>query len=103
MKLAKRRLQRLSMKRNLDRIHLKTIKRGGKENRLVSIVYELSSENPDRYRLTEPYEFKVSKDGNLYYWGFDIIKNEIRQFKVEEIKSARITPKRYEPRWEIKV
>jgi predicted DNA-binding transcriptional regulator YafY len=91
------------MKRNLERIHLKTIKRGGKENRLVKIVYELSSENPDKYRLTEPYEFKVAESGELYYWGYDIAKDGIRQFRLSDIASARIMRNHYAPRWDIKV
>lgn len=89
--------------RNLSKIHLRTIKRGGKENRLVKIIYEFSSVNKNKYRQTEPYEFRISKSGDLYYWGFDIGKKSIRQFKIGGIKSARITPKNYEPRWEVKV
>jgi len=91
------------MKRNLARIHLKTIKRGGKENRLIRITYELSSENPEKYRITEPYEIREAKSGDLYYWGYDIAKEQIRQFRILDIASARITAEHYQPRWDIKV
>jgi len=76
------------------------IKQQSNRNKVIAIIYEKSSENPEEWRFTEPYEIKDEK----YYYGYDIKKDDhIRRFNIDSIAEAKPTNLNFEPRWEVKL
>ena len=73
-----------------------TIKKAGKEQKTLSMLYARSSKPGPRE--IEPYEIR---DKDLF--GYDIDKQEIRRFKMDQIQSIEETQNDFDPRWDIKV
>jgi len=76
---------------------IKIISQAALKNKIVEITYK-DSKGITTNRVTEPYEIKDNS-----YYGFCILKNSIRKFKLSNISSAKILDENYEPRWPIKI
>lgn len=76
---------------------IQTIREGGRTLTTVEIQY-VDSKGRTSVRETEPYEIKEGK-----YWGYCYRRQEIRQFKLENITSASLTGRKYSPRFPVKV
>ena len=72
-------------------------------NRLcVEITYH------DAVRMTEPYSLRVAKTGNMLLYVHEILKNgaptgDTRAYKVNEIRSARVTEEPFQPRYRVEL
>lgn len=75
---------------------IQTIQEGGRTLTTVEIQY-VDSEGRTSVRETEPYEIKEGR-----YWGYCYLRQEIRQFKLENITSATLTDRTYIPRFPVK-
>ena len=64
---------------------------------LLEISYKDKKGNKTK-RLVEPYKLTDSD-----FWGFDINKNEIRRFKVNNIKGIKTSKTKFNPRWDIEM
>lgn len=73
------------------------IKQAGKDKRTLKMIYLKSSEGPTS-REVEPYEIRGED-----FFGYDVQKNGIRRFKLDQISSLEETDNSFNPRWEIKV
>ena len=73
-----------------------TIKKAGKEQKTLSMLYARSSAPGPRE--VEPYEIRGTD-----FFGYDIDKQEIRRFKMDQIKNIEKTESAFNPRWDIKV
>ena len=76
---------------------LTLIKQTGHAHKILTIDYRDSKGVVSR-REVEPYEIK-----NGYFFGYDIDKDEIRQFKITSILAAEPTEESFTPRWPIKL
>ncbi len=76
---------------------IQTIREGGRTLTTVEIQY-IDSKRQTTIRETEPYEIKEGK-----YWGYCYVREEIRQFKLENIISASLTGRKYSPRFPVKL
>lgn len=76
---------------------IQTIREGGRTLTTVEIQY-VDSKGRTSVRETEPYEIKERR-----YWGYCYHRQEIRQFKLENITSANLTGRKYSPRFPVKV
>lgn len=74
---------------------LHSIRLAAKRRVTVTIVYK-DLKHEVTTRETEPYEIKDGK-----YWGYDYLRNEIRQFRLEGILNAHINKRPYTPRWPV--
>lgn len=74
-----------------------TIMKAAKDKKTVMITY-IDAKGNTSERETEPYEIK---DGRWYY-GYCLIRNEIRKFDIAKISGAKLTENSYEPRWPLK-
>ena len=74
----------------------KIIKKAGKEQKTLKMVYARSSKPGERE--VEPYEIRESD-----FFGFDIEKKNIRRFKLDQIEEINETQNAFEPKWEIKL
>jgi len=73
------------------------IKEAGNNKRTLKMIYLKSSESLEP-REIEPYEIRDND-----FFGYDVKKEGIRRFKLEEISSIEKTDNKFTPRWEIKV
>lgn len=76
---------------------IQTIREGGRTLTTVEIQY-IDSKRQMSIRETEPYEIKEGK-----YWGYCYVREEIRQFKLENIISASLTSRKYSPRFPVRL
>ena len=82
----------------MDKAKIKLLlQRGGRSHKLVKILYN-DSKGDITTRLVEPYEFR----GNGVY-AFCHLRDEIRFFKLNNIKSIEVTETSFEPKFPIKV
>lgn len=79
-----------------------TIHEAGRSRKLLYIeaVEEDGSVEP---REVEPYSFRTTKEGNTLFYGWDVAKGSIRSFRLERIRSVRITNKSFNPRFPIEL
>jgi predicted DNA-binding transcriptional regulator YafY len=73
------------------------IRKAAKDRVLLEVEYKNSSGEVTT-RLTEPYELRGDS-----YFGFDVEKDGIRNFKLSSILSASATIKPFVARWPIKI
>jgi predicted DNA-binding transcriptional regulator YafY len=73
-----------------------TIQKAGRQKRTVTITY-MDAKGETSTRETEPYEIK---DGA--YYGYCLMRQQIRRFNLTNIMSAQMTNTTYNPRWEVK-
>lgn len=76
---------------------IQTITSAAKQRKIVIITYKDAKGNVSS-RETEPYEIKDNA-----YWGWSLDKNAIRKFSLDNILSATLTNKPYQPRFEVKL
>lgn len=76
---------------------IQKIKGCGNSAKLLEISYLDKSKNKTK-RLVEPYKLTESD-----FWGYDILKNQIRRFKVSNIKGIKTTTKSFDPKWDIEM
>lgn len=73
------------------------IKEAGKNKKLLRMVYKKKNgEITDR--TVESYEIRGTR-----FFGYDVAKDEIREFIITGIIETEILEEEFEPRWEIKV
>jgi predicted DNA-binding transcriptional regulator YafY len=73
------------------------IRKAAKDRVLLEIEYKNSGGDVTT-RLTEPYELRGES-----YFGFDVEKDGIRNFKLSNILSASVTTRSFVARWPIKI
>lgn len=76
---------------------INAIKDGAKRTKTVMISYKDTKGNVSE-RETEPYEVKEGK-----YYGFCLMRNQIRAFSLHNITGAHVTDKTFLPKWDIKI
>lgn len=78
---------------------VEAINKGIEGNKVVEIKY-VDSKGKESVRTVEPYEIKASKEGgkdpSLFAWC--LTKDNIRQFKLSQMRAARVTDNTFEPR-----
>jgi len=70
------------------------------ERRLLELHYYKPNEDQFSKRLVEPYKLQNGKEG-WYVASFDLGREEVRHFKLDRIKEAKISDESFEPRLEI--
>ncbi|MFH1209308.1 MAG: WYL domain-containing protein [archaeon] len=75
------------------------IKESGRQKRLLYIKAR-EKDGSIEPREVEPYSFRHKKSGTLFY-GWDVVKNQIRSFRVDRIIEVKITEKEFTPRFPI--
>lgn len=78
---------------------VEAINKGIEGHKVVEIKY-VDSKGKESVRTVEPYEIKASKDGgkdpSLFAWC--LTKDNIRQFKISQMRAARVTEASFSPR-----
>lgn len=72
----------------------------GQQLKTIKINYTEKDGSNEGYREVEPYSFR-EKNGNEYFYGFDIAKDGIRGFLIDSINDIEITENTFEPRWSV--
>lgn len=81
----------------LDSTRISKIQSAGASQTMLAIKYK-DRKGKLSERIVEPYKL-VGND----FWGYDPTKENIRRFKVKNIKSAKNTKTKYDPRWDIEM
>ena len=81
-----------SVQKRLDKIT-----EAGNNTSLIKIKYKDKKGNIST-RKVEPY--KIDGDD---FWAYDVAKDSIRRFKINQIKSTVSLKSKYEPRWDIQM
>lgn len=76
---------------------ISVITEAASKKKLVEITYQ-DSKGLVTNRETEPYEIRDNS-----YYGFCILKNSIRKFKLSNILSAKMLDNEYRPKWSVKI
>ena len=79
-----------------------TVSRAVSERRLLRLEYYKSNEDTFSGRTVEPYGLINGREG-WYLAGYDPAKEALRHFRLDRIKSAEVTGKRFQPRPEVNV
>ncbi|MFT5891321.1 MAG: putative DNA-binding transcriptional regulator YafY [Dokdonia sp.] len=74
----------------------------GRALRTIKINYTEKDVSNEGFREVEPYSFRF-KNGEEYFFGFDIEKKGIRQFIIRSINDIIITDNNYSPRWPVEL
>lgn len=74
----------------------------GQNLRTVEFNYIESDGSNEGTREVEPYSFK-EKDETIYFYGFDVAKDGIRSFKLDNLRDVVMTANSYTPRWPVEV
>jgi len=80
---------------------LETIIKAAQSLRTLVIVYA-SERGEVTQREVEPYSFRRTKRG-VRLFAYDVQKNAIRGFYLDNIQSAQITDRIYSPRWIVEI
>jgi len=67
------------------------------DRRLLELHYYKPNEDQFSKRLVEPYKLQNGKEG-WYVASFDLGREEVRHFKLDRIKEAKISDESFEPR-----
>jgi predicted DNA-binding transcriptional regulator YafY len=70
------------------------------ERRLLRLEYYKESEDEFSERLVEPYVLMNGREG-WYVAAFDRLKQDVRHFRLDRIKTAAVTDETFEPRPEV--
>lgn len=73
------------------------IRSAAKQRTLLNLTYRDGKGNVTS-RSTEPYEIRDDS-----YFGFDVDKKAIRNFKIDQILSASATNTPYVPQWPVQI
>ena len=68
--------------------------------RVLELQYYKENEDQFTKRQVEPYRLQNGTDG-WYVCSYDLGRDDVRHFKLDRIKEAKISPERFEPRDEI--
>jgi hypothetical protein len=74
---------------------LQTIKQAGRDKLMVQMIYK------NEVRFVEPYSIRVTKDGNLTFFGWQEGDFHIKQFRLDRIQSIQLTNKSFYPKYPI--
>jgi proteasome accessory factor C len=74
-----------------------TLSEGIRERRLVEIEYQKEGEDAPSVRLVEPYSLERQLP-NWYVHTWDRTSDDVRSFRLDRMRSARLTKKRFERR-----
>lgn len=78
----------------VNREEVGTLRKGVNEGRLVNFIYTPVRDGKTRlYRGVEPYEIKGG-----YFWGWHRKHNSIHKFRLERLRSPRVTKVDFDPR-----
>ncbi|MGH2833519.1 MAG: WYL domain-containing protein, partial [Solirubrobacteraceae bacterium] len=77
-----------------------TISRAITARRLIELDYYKENEDEFSHRTVEPYALTNGREG-WYVASFDPEKGEMRHFRLDRIRDARVTEKTFEPRPEV--
>jgi len=94
---------------------LKIIAEAGKREETVEIYYPKTDNNPAGWREVEPYSLSIDPAGEHLIYGEDRLspghifngydiknkKKHCNSFIIGKIKKARLTNKKFNPKWEI--
>jgi len=80
---------------------LETIIKAAQSLHTLIITYT-SEKGEVTQREVEPYSFRQTKRG-VRLFAYDVQKNAIRGFYVDNIQSAQITDRTYSPRWIVEI
>jgi proteasome accessory factor C len=78
----------------------RTLSRGIVEHKLVELDYYKENEDEFSLRRVEPYALTNGREG-WYLASFDPAKGEMRHFRLDRIKRAKVTRQGFEPRPEV--
>jgi len=70
------------------------------EHRLVELDYYKENEDEFSHRVVEPYALVNGREG-WYVASFDPAREDMRHFRLDRIRAARVTRKHFEPRPEV--
>lgn len=54
-------------------------------------------------RIVEPYSFRITKERNILFYGFDVEKNAIRSYSLVRIESVDVLNRPFKPRFKIEI
>jgi predicted DNA-binding transcriptional regulator YafY len=77
-----------------------TVSRAIADQRLLAIEYYKENEDEFSERRVEPYALINGREG-WYVASYDPQKDDVRHFRLDRIKAARVTKQRFEPRPEV--
>ena len=94
---------------------LKIIAEGGRNMKVVEIYYPKTDSNPAGWREIEPYSLSIDPAGEHLIYGEDRLspghifngydiksgKKHCSSFIIGKIKQARLTNKKFSPKWDI--
>jgi predicted DNA-binding transcriptional regulator YafY len=72
------------------------ISAAAKQSKIVSFNY-INEKGDVSARTAEPYRIEDMET----FWGFCLLKNEIRRFKVSRMSNVTILNQEYVPRWDV--
>lgn len=72
----------------------------GQDLKTIRINYTEKDGSNEGTREVEPYSFR-NKNGIDYFYGYDIKKEGIRGFIINQINDVEITDSSYTPRWDV--
>ena len=86
---------------NQEKINI--ITNGGKERKLLSIIYEEKDGTNEGEKLVEPYSIRDTGTEKEALFAFDINKGGIRRFIINRILNVAVTNQNFSPRngWEV--
>ena len=70
-------------------------------NRLCIELDYQAREGAQGVRLVEPYSFRISKAGDLLFFGLNVEKQQIRAYRFDRIVDVKVTTQSFRPRWRI--
>jgi hypothetical protein len=51
----------------------------------------------NEYRLVEPYSLRLTRDGNVLFYGIKSENRQIRAYRIDRVQSVEVTRKPYKP------
>lgn len=81
---------------------LEIIKQAAREKKILKIIYIEKDGTSEGWRYIEPYSFTDGQSGQaLFAWDLD--KNGIRRFIINNIQESEIVDREYQPRYTIEI
>lgn len=74
---------------------LEVLKQAGRGGVMVKMTYK------NEIRFVEPYSMRISKDGNLTFFGWQEGDYHIKQFRLDRIQNIEITNKSFYPKYPV--
>jgi proteasome accessory factor C len=83
-----------------DSDHARTVSQAIAARRLLAFEYYKKNEDEYSQRVVEPYALVNGQEG-WYVKAYDPVKEDVRHFRLDRVKSATVTDEPYEPRSDI--